>query len=347
MIRFDAVIMDELTSSNRIVSIYSHCSLSVHVELIQGQDIEKLLFKDKDNVTHDELYDLTPSKKLQLALEMAEAIADLHGYKDGAIAHNDVQYGQFLLDRNNRAILSDFNRAEPLWWNDENEHYCMYELGLASGNLRSPEEYGSEYVDEKIDVYSFGNVIYSLLTGSDPWYAEGLDDHNLRDASYEHGLVPLVSAEIRGQSFANSVLASIMDKCYEYYAVKRIDIFTVVSLLNDAIAMNDKFQAIEVTEFDYHQDENTNADSESGYENNTTYWESNNNEHEDEYINTDLESEDEDEVEIESINTDVENDHEDDYISTDLDSEEDYAQYYGGDQNDLYEEDENAETYEE
>jgi len=34
---------------------------------------------------------------------------------------------------------------------------------------RSPEEYAYERQSEKVDIYSFGNVLYSVLTGLWPW----------------------------------------------------------------------------------------------------------------------------------------------------------------------------------
>lgn len=39
---------------------------------------------------------------------------------------------------------------------------------------RSPEEYAYERQSEKVDIYSLGNVLYSVLTGLRPW--EGIKD---------------------------------------------------------------------------------------------------------------------------------------------------------------------------
>ena len=35
---------------------------------------------------------------------------------------------------------------------------------------RSPEEFGSGILDERVDVYAFGQNIYTLLTGLWPYY---------------------------------------------------------------------------------------------------------------------------------------------------------------------------------
>jgi thiamine kinase-like enzyme len=44
-----------------------------------------------------------------MAVEMAESIAILHGFKDGVIVHNDIQLRQWLRTREGRLKLGDFN----------------------------------------------------------------------------------------------------------------------------------------------------------------------------------------------------------------------------------------------
>jgi hypothetical protein len=76
------------------------------------------------------------SEKLQLALEMAESIAELHGFKDGVIVHDDVQLCQWLRNDQGKLKLGDFNRARVLQWNDEKQEYCKYNNGKSYGNVR-------------------------------------------------------------------------------------------------------------------------------------------------------------------------------------------------------------------
>jgi serine/threonine protein kinase len=245
MIRMDAMSMDLLRGSPRIVNIYSHCGGSVQVEAIGGPSITELVEHEKRSRMDDPPPMLSPTEKLNMAVEMAEGLADLHGFEGGPIVHNDVQIGQYLIDENYHARMSDFNRADPLLFDNTKGEYCKVILGDASGELRSPEEYKTDPTDEKIDVYSFGNVIQTLLTGHYPY-----DDYN--DDSIEawrlsvDGITPHVGSNIRGNSFAESALASVMDKCFEYHAEKRIDIFTVVDLLKEAAELNDRFESIEV-----------------------------------------------------------------------------------------------------
>lgn len=58
----------------------------------------------------------SPETKLQVALEIAESLAELHGFAGGVIVHGDVQLGQWLQQEstNGRLVLGDFNLAKVL-----------------------------------------------------------------------------------------------------------------------------------------------------------------------------------------------------------------------------------------
>lgn len=248
MIRFDAVTMDILTHSERIVNIYAHCGVSVQVEPITGPSITDLTVHSERRGKEDILPPvLSPAEKLNTALGMAEALADIHGFAGGVIAHYDIQIGQYLLERDYSVKLSDFNRADSQLWNEEEQEYCDSWLGHANGVLRSPEEYNENVpVGHSTDVYSYGNILFTLLTGKWPYG----DDRNKARSLCGQGIPPIVDYSVRGQSFASASLAAIMDKCFEFYPEKRIDIFMVVSLLKDAINFNNKLESIKVTKFE-------------------------------------------------------------------------------------------------
>jgi serine/threonine protein kinase len=82
---------------------------------------------------------------------------------------------QWLQTKDGRLKLGDFNRAEFPLFDPEKQEYCKYDNGHAYGNYRSPEEFSASNLDEKIDVWSFGNNIYALLTGLWVFY-ENEDD---------------------------------------------------------------------------------------------------------------------------------------------------------------------------
>ncbi len=160
-VRMDALVSERLTSSPRIADIYTHCGLAMVTEFFPHGDIEPMVVPDY-NVDDDSLHlvrnsrqnnnkkkkmenaqsqnNLTATEKLQIALAMAEGIADLHGFPDGVIVHNDIQPSQFLFSSNNnnkdrRLKLNDFNRAEIMLWDEQHHSYCRYHNGIGMGNV--------------------------------------------------------------------------------------------------------------------------------------------------------------------------------------------------------------------
>ena len=81
-----------------------------------------------------------PTEKLELALQMAECIAALHGFKDGVIVHDDIQLSQFLIGNNGQLKLNDFNRAEIMLFDAKEEVYCKYKNGGVYGNVSKENE---------------------------------------------------------------------------------------------------------------------------------------------------------------------------------------------------------------
>lgn len=147
-IQKDSLVMERLTSSPRILNMHGHCSTSMLVQPIPFE-VEEYIVPGDGMMSQKELdkYDdvkpmnsFTVAEKLEMALEMAESIADLHGYKGGVIVHDDVQLCQWLRGENGHLILGDFNRAEVMDWNSQNKSYCKYKNGYVYGNVSTQLE---------------------------------------------------------------------------------------------------------------------------------------------------------------------------------------------------------------
>jgi hypothetical protein len=89
----DALVMERLTASPRIVDIFAHCGTSVQVEAIP-HEVEEVIVPGEGYIEQDRLHDIdevkpqndfTVSEKLEMALEMAKSLADLHGFEDGVM----------------------------------------------------------------------------------------------------------------------------------------------------------------------------------------------------------------------------------------------------------------------
>jgi hypothetical protein len=246
-VRMDAIVAERLTASPRTFDIYGFCGLAILSEFFYHGDIEDRSLSDEhegymnpaaldDEDDVDAQNDLTPEQKLVLAFDMAEGLADLHGYAHGLIIHDDIQMSQFLLNKDRtRLKLNDFNRAEFPLWDDTRQEYCRYKNGEGRGIWRSPEEYNDEGVTEGIDVWSLGNNIYGLLTGLNPFYDDAVSLHHVQKR-IKDGETAYIDPRYAKRSKAERVLVSVIDKCHEYYPKDRPTIFEVVKELSQAVS---------------------------------------------------------------------------------------------------------------
>jgi serine/threonine protein kinase len=131
----EVLILERLSASPHIMDIYGYCGTSSIQELMpyevdeiivpeSGQANRTIL--DHDDDVHPQ-NNLTPLEKVQLALGMAEALADVHGFQDGVILQGDNNIEQFLVNSNGNLKLGDFNLATILQWNDKEGAYCKRE----------------------------------------------------------------------------------------------------------------------------------------------------------------------------------------------------------------------------
>jgi hypothetical protein len=125
------MVMELLTSSNRIANIYSFCATSSLVEYAPG-NIEKYVMADHEidggNISIP-MNNIGAGEKLEMSLEMAKGIAAMHGHSGGAIANVDVQIGQFSRGKDGLIKIIDFNRAEAMLFDEVGEEYCKFENG--------------------------------------------------------------------------------------------------------------------------------------------------------------------------------------------------------------------------
>ena len=96
---------------------------------------------------------------------------------------------------------------------------------------RAPEEYDKRYLNEQIDVYSFGNNIYGLLTGL--WVFYEVDDDEVVQERVIKGDRAIVDPRWKKEGFIESKLVELMEKCWRNDVDERIDIFAAVKELRE------------------------------------------------------------------------------------------------------------------
>ena len=251
-VRTEALIMERLSASLRTTNIYGYCATSLIVE--SGEEITDEIvpwtahqrergrisqrklnrLQDKQNVEVFPFNNFTIEEKLDLAIQMAEAVAEMHGFVGCVIVNDDIHPDQWLQVRTTtgrRLILNDMNNAVFLDWSPKDEEYCYYEQSYG-GDFHGPEEFVGGDVDESTDIWSVGNMIFVLLTGLWPYY-------NIPHARQEElqkraiaGELPYINPAFARQSLIEFRLVEVMKLCHKRDPKERISIFEVVKHLH-------------------------------------------------------------------------------------------------------------------
>ncbi|KAL2543831.1 putative LRR receptor-like serine/threonine-protein kinase [Forsythia ovata] len=108
--------------------------------------------------------ELNWSRRFQIALGTARALAYLHHDCKPRVLHLNVKSTNILLDENYNAKLSDFGLGKLLPVLD---NYGLTKIHNAVGYI-APELSQSSRLSEKCDVYSFGVILLELVTGRKP-----------------------------------------------------------------------------------------------------------------------------------------------------------------------------------
>lgn len=148
-------------------------------------------------------------------MPVAQAIADMHDVEDdglASIAHTDITPSQFIFI-NGGWKLNDFNRCRFMREYKEDNSVCGFYVGANPGKFRAPEEYNYEEEDEMIDVYSMGNIFYTILAGEMPF--EGQKESKAQK-KVMNGTRPKIPDEVlESDDIAIQALVSATKKCWK------------------------------------------------------------------------------------------------------------------------------------
>jgi serine/threonine protein kinase len=144
-----------LNHSN-ICTIYS-------VEEHEGQHFISMEFIDGQTLREKlEAEEITPEKALEYSIQIAGALADAH---EKGIVHRDIKPGNIMVDSKNRIKVMDFGLAKLV------DSTPITQTGTTLGTMAcmAPEQIQGRPVDHRADLFSFGVLLFEMLTGQRPF----------------------------------------------------------------------------------------------------------------------------------------------------------------------------------
>ncbi|KAJ0979947.1 hypothetical protein J5N97_015421 [Dioscorea zingiberensis] len=102
-------------------------------------------------------------RQIHIALDIARGVNYLHKCNPPVI-HRDLKSSNLLVDKNWTVKVGDFGLSRL-----KHETYLMTKSGKGTPQWMAPEVLRSEPSDEKSDVYSYGVILWELVTEKIPW----------------------------------------------------------------------------------------------------------------------------------------------------------------------------------
>ncbi|MDX1585396.1 MAG: protein kinase [Balneolaceae bacterium] len=128
----------------------------IEMEFIEGKTLRGIM---------NESEGLEPEQVRKYAREIAEALSAAHREN---IIHRDIKPENIMVDKDDRIKVMDFGLAKL----KGTQNYTKSGSTVGTVTYMSPEQMQSEEIDSRSDIFSFGVMLYEMLTGIHPFQAE-------------------------------------------------------------------------------------------------------------------------------------------------------------------------------
>lgn len=213
--RIDAVVLERLTASPHVINVFGFCGNSVLTEFADGKRLGELADKKRKEY----------GERLRIARDIASGLRDVHtiDYDDNnaTFVHMDINPAN-VVSIGGTLKLNDFNIGVPRLWNSTSQKACGIPTQYPNPQWRSPEEAaGSNALDEKIDVFSLGHILFRLICGHEPWHklepGGFLPPKDKLNEKVKRGILPTIPEEVKRSKDPEVVaIRTAMMRCYTF-----------------------------------------------------------------------------------------------------------------------------------
>jgi Tol biopolymer transport system component len=139
----------------------------IAMELVTGRTLEEVLHTGP----------LRLADALRYAVEIADAVASAHA---AGVVHRDLKPGNVMVSEDGRVKVLDFGLAKLLEPDESGSATTTATRGprteqgtvLGTAAYMSPEQAEGRPVDHRSDIFSFGTMLYEMVTGQHPFRRE-------------------------------------------------------------------------------------------------------------------------------------------------------------------------------
>ena len=173
------------------------------------------------------LDDLEDNEKIQILLDSANALDYLH---KNHIYHRDLKSTNILIDKNKNGHLIDFGISKMT---NETITSLKSTTNFQGTVLFMPLEVFDGKYSKLSDIYSFGGVIFEVLTHQFPWYNDDIQSTGELKERLENGEKPSFSEDdcfVEDEKMLK-VLIKIMGECFSKEPKNRPSISSIISEL--------------------------------------------------------------------------------------------------------------------
>ncbi|HVG19514.1 MAG TPA: serine/threonine-protein kinase, partial [Blastocatellia bacterium] len=160
----------------RAGSAINHPNIVTIHEIGETADITYIIMEYVEAQTLGELIDsraLDPRQILSIAIQICDGLAEVHSRR---IIHRDVKPANVMVTRRGQVKLLDFGIARP--FHTQSGQHVMAANSKADADssevagticYMSPEQIRGEPLDGRTDIFSFGVLLYEMITGNIPF----------------------------------------------------------------------------------------------------------------------------------------------------------------------------------